>query len=93
MLVLTASGSIGQDYRVDSGLTAHPLSHAEAARLAQREPGVPATLLPPDISRRVNAALSTLGHQQKRRRECQDAGRIAANARYIERELRQVRLG
>ena len=63
MLVLTASGSIGQDYRVDSGLTAHPLSHAEAARPAQREPGVPATLLPPDISRRVNAALSALGHQ------------------------------
>ena len=63
--MLTANGSIGQGCRVDSGLSLHPLSHAEAARLAQREPGVPATLLPPDISRRVNAALSAFEHRME----------------------------
>ena len=53
-----------KNHRIDTPvLPLSPLQHAETARLAQCESGVPATLLPPDINRRVNAALSTLGHQ------------------------------
>ena len=60
-LALTANGSVRQGCRVDAGLTAHPLSHAETARLARCEPGVPAVALPPDINRRVQAALTAFG--------------------------------
>ena len=94
-LALIADGSVRQGYRVDAGLTAHPLSHAETARLAQCEPGVPAVALPPNINRRVNAALTAFG---RRRLETaavapETRERIRANARYIERELGQLRLG
>ena len=99
-LALTANGSVRQGCRVDAGLTAHPLSHAETARLARCEPGVPAVALPPNINRRVQAALTAFG----RRRPATAAGaaagaaaetreRITANARYIARELGQLRLG
>ena len=99
-LALTAKGSLRQGCRVDAGLTSHPLSHAETARLARCEPGVPAVALPPNINRRVQAALTAFG----RRRPATAAGaaagaaaetreRITANARYIARELGQLRRG
>ena len=83
-----------QNHRIDTPvLPLSPLQHAETARLAQYEPDVPATLLPLDINRRANAALSVFGHARNGGGSANDAVRIAANARYIERELRQLRLG
>ena len=55
---LTVSEGVRRGFRVAADLTAHPRSHAEAARLAQCQPGVPATARPPDINRRVNAVLT-----------------------------------
>ena len=93
-LVLLANGSVRQGYRVGAGLTAHPLSPAETARLAQCEPCVPATPLPPDINRRVQAALTAFGHRRLEKATCtpETRERIKANARYIERELGQLHL-
>ena len=95
MLALLANGGVRQGYRVDAVLTAHPLSHAETARLAQCEPGVPAVALPPDINRRVNAALIAFGRRrlETAARAPETRERITANARYIARELGQLRLG
>ena len=94
-LVLLANGGVRQSYRVDAVLNAHTLSHAETARLAQCEPGVPAVALPPDINRRVNAALIAFGHRrlETAARVPETRERITANARYIARELGQLRLG
>ena len=93
-LALTVSEGIKQGFRVDADLTAHPLSHAETARLAQCQPGIPATALPPDINRRVNAALTTASRRPETTpTPPEPPKRIPANARYIARELGQLRLG
>ena len=64
-LALTASEAVRQGFRVAADLTAHPWAHAGATRLAQWEPGVPAAALPPDINRRVNAALTAAGRKRR----------------------------
>ena len=61
----------------------HPWFHAETARLAQWEPSVPATALPPDINHR-RPETATPPEPPKR---------ITANARCIARELGQLGLG
>ena len=92
-LVLVADGSNRQGYRVDANLAAHPLSYAELARAARCEPDTPAIALPADINRRVSAAVTAFQSAAdtpapaSRRRE-----RDTANAGYINRELRQLRL-
>ena len=93
-LVLVADSDARQGYRVDAGLSAHPLSHAELARAAQCEPDTPPVALPPDINRRVSAAATAF--QSAANTAAPASGRRernTANARYIERELGQLRLG
>ena len=93
-LALTVSEGIKQGFRVDADLATHPLSHAETARLAQCQPGIPATALPPDINRRINAALTTASRRPEMApTPPEPPKRIPANARYIARELGQLRLG
>ena len=93
-LALTASEAVRQGFRVAADLTARPWSHAETARLAQWEPGVPAAALPPDINRRVKAALTAASRRTETApNPSEPPKRITANARYITRELGQLRLG
>lgn len=95
-LALTVSEGVKQGFRVAADLTARPWSHAETARLAQWEPSVPATALPPDINRRVNAALTPTGRRPETApTPPEPPKRITANvrARCIARELGQLRLG
>lgn len=63
-LALTVSEGVKQGFRVAADLTAHPWGHAGATRLTQWEPGVPAAALPPDINRRVKAALTAAGRKR-----------------------------
>jgi len=86
----------GKNHRIDTPvLPLSPLQHAETAWLAQCESSVPATLLPLDISRRVNAALTAFGRRLLETTAVapDTRERITANTRYIARELGQLRLG
>ena len=95
-LALATNGDARQNHRIDKPvLPLIPLQHAETARLAQYEPSVPATLLLPDINRRVHAALTAFGclRLETAAGVPETRERITANARYIARELGQLRLG